>query len=183
MPRKTIWTAAGMVLVMLSLAFASGENLMTDAVTRATNWNEYEGELGALSDGKHPENSADPEVFLWPIKGILIFEFEKPVEIARVRIYVGEESGGYILSAYLGGHTEQSGGREPEGTRIAKVENAEYKTNGWTVFEFPAGTAVDNLELSTIGESHFYEIEMLGPEPTSVEMRSWGRIKHLRAEG
>jgi len=174
------WSTAGIVLVLLSLAFASGQNLAPDAVTRATDWNEYEGDLSVLSDGKHPENSTDPEVFIWPIKGILIFELEHPVELVQVRIYVGEESGGYILSAYLGGHAEDSGGRDPEGELIANIENAEYVMNGWTVLGLPPGTVVDNLELSTIGEAHFYEIELLGPEPTGLELTTWGRMKRSR---
>lgn len=177
MLKKMMWSSSGVVLIVISLAFASGHNMTPDAVTRATDWNEYEGDLSVLADGKHPENSADPAVFIWPVKGILIFEFEHPVELVQVRIYVGEESGGYILSAYLGGHAEDSGGRFPEGDLIANIENAEYVTDGWTVLDLPPGTVVDNLELSTIGEAYFYEIELLGPEPTSIEPMTWGRVK------
>jgi len=136
-----------------------------DAVTRATTWNEHSGEVVALTDGKHPENSADPDAFVWQNKGILVFEFPAPAVIAQVRVYVGDEAGGYILRAYLGGRTNEDGaGRNPYGEREATVENAEYITNGWTALNLPTDTVADNLELVTIGAAAFFEVQILSED-------------------
>jgi len=178
MKAKVLCILVIIVLTMLSLAFGARREWTPDAVPRATTYNEYLGELAALSDGKHPDNEASPPSFTWEGKGILVFEFAEPVELALLRVYLGELSGRYTLKAYLGGRTtEDGGGRDPAGELKATVEMEEAPTNQWVPFEFPPGTVIDNLEFLTIGSSEYYEIELLGSEETLVQSVSWGVIK------
>lgn len=162
----------------VSWAIASRRNLTPDAVTQATTWNEYEGDIGALFDGKTPDNSGSPPVFLWSNKGILWITFPAPVELAELRLYVGSEAGEYIVKAYLGGKLDLNlAGRSPEGELKARVENRDYVKNGWVTLVLPPGTVTDNVELVTFGTAEFYEMELFGPGETPVWPTRWGMIK------
>lgn len=173
-----LFILAMVVLMALSLAFAAQRNWTPDAVTRATTFNEYVGDLAALFDGKHPDNDTSSASFTWQAKGILVFEFPAPVELAQFRVYIGEPSGRYTLKAYLGGRTTDDGaGRDPVGELKATVEMEDAPANQWVTFELPPGTVTDNLEFWAIGRSEFYEVELLGPEETPVWPMSWGMIK------
>jgi len=177
---KGIFVLVG-ILTAISWAYGARRNWTPDAVTRATTWNEYQGDLSALFDGKHPDNDASPASFVWEGKGILLFDFPEPVARAQFRVYVGAQSGFYTLSAYLGGRALVDGvGRDPWGELKATVENGETPTNQWVTFELPPGTVVDNLEFSAIGSSEYYEIELWGPEETPVREARWGFIKAMR---
>ncbi|MBI4531389.1 MAG: hypothetical protein HY709_07680 [Candidatus Latescibacteria bacterium] len=46
----------------------------------------------------------------------------------------------------------------------------------------PQGIRIDNVELVTVGTAEFYEMELLGPQETSVRPATWGMIKtqHMR---
>ncbi len=181
MKTKTWLIVTGIVLTGFSWAYSAARNWTPDAVTRATTWNEHQGDLSALFDGKHPGNEASPAFFLWEGKGILLFDFPEPVALAQFRVYVGAQSGFYTLRAYLGGHASGDGvGREPWGKLQARVENGEMLTNQWVALELPPGTVTDNLEFSAIGTSEYYEIEFLGPEETPVRGARWGSIKAMQ---
>jgi hypothetical protein len=181
MKAKTGFVLAGIVLTAFSWAYGARRNWTPDAVTRATTWNEYQGDLSALFDGKYPGNEGSPAFFLWEGKGVLLFDFPEPVALAQFRVYVGAQSGFYTLRAYLGGHASGDGvGREPWGELKERVENGEMLTNQWVTFALPPSTVVDNLEFSAIGTSEYYEIELLGPEETPVRDARWGSIKAMR---
>ena len=181
MKTRILFILAMVVLTALSLAFAARRNWTPDAVTRATTFNEYVGDLAVLFDGKQPDNDASPASFTWQGKGILVFEFPEPVELAQFRVYVGEWSGRYTLKAYLGGRTTDDGaGRDPAGELKVRLEVEEVPTNQWVTFELPPGTVIDNVEFRAIGRSEYYEIELLGPEETPVRPTSWGVIKAQR---
>ena len=165
----------------VSWALASRRNLTPDAVTQATTWNDYEGDIGALFDGKTPDNSEAPSSFLWVSKGILWITFPEPVELAELRLYVGSEAGEYIVKAYLGGKLDLDlGGRSPEGELKARVESREYVKHGWATLVLPPGTVIDNVELVTFGTAELYEMELLGPVETSVRASHWGVIKAMQ---
>lgn len=175
---RVLSISAMVILATLSLAFAARRNWAPDAVTRATTWNEYVGDLAALFDGKHPGNDPSPASFEWQEKGILVFEFPEPVELSQFRVYVGEWSGRYTVSAYMGGRTLDDGaGRDPEGELKARVEVEEAPANQWVTFELPPPTVIDNVEFRAIGRSEYYEIELLGPQETPVRPTTWGAMK------
>lgn len=162
----------------MSWAIISRRNLTPDAITQATTWNAHEGKIEALFDGKTPNNSASPSSFLWESKGIFWIRFPVPVELHELRLYIGSEAGEYIVKAYLGGEMNLDlGGRSPEGELKARVENREYIKNGWVSLRLPPDTVIDNVEFVTFGTAEFYEMELLGPEETSVRPASWGMIK------
>lgn len=178
MKAKIGWIGGLVFCMGVSGAIAARRNLTPDAVTQATTWNEYEGSIEALFDGKTPDNSDAPPSFLWVSKGILWITFPEPVGLVELRLYVGSEAGEYILKAYLGGELDLDlAGRSPEGELKARVENRDYTKNGWVTLTLPPGTVIDNVELVTFGTAELYEMELLGPEETVVSPTSWGAIK------
>ena len=170
-----------LLLATASVVIGGRRNLMPDAVTRATTWNSSEGDIQALWDGEHPGNNASPKAFSWESKGILVIEFPEPVELSEFRAYMGEKSGSHTLSLYLGGRTkDDGGGRDPEGELMLVLDTPSFVTDGWMSLPLIEGIPIDNLELVTFGRSTFYEIELLGPEGTSIERATWGMIKSRR---
>ena len=180
MARKSLGTMI-LLLAMASVVIGERSNLMPDAVTRATTWNAQAGDIQALWDGEHPDNAASPNFFQWNSKGIIAIEFPEPVELSEFRAYMGNESGSHVLRLYLGGRLkDDGGGREPQGELILALDVPAFVTDGWVSLPLVEGLPIDNLELVTSGPSVFYEIELLGPEGTSVEDASWGTVKSLR---
>jgi uncharacterized protein YfiM (DUF2279 family) len=84
--------AIALILGTATLVIGERRNLMPDAVTRATTWNDHTGDVQALWDGEHPGNSSSPKAFAWDNKGILVMEFPEPVELSELRAYMGEYS-------------------------------------------------------------------------------------------
>jgi hypothetical protein len=166
------------LLAAASLSVAAGRNLATDAITRATTWNEHEGEVAWLVDGLVPP-AEGAQSFTWNTKGILAFEWVGEAPVERVRIRIGEVANDYQVRTYLGGHLEDEGAaREPQGEQTARVEDFERVVNGWTEIQLPAGTRADNLELRNLGPAQFYEVEILTvPESTAVGPQTWAEVK------
>ena len=77
-----------------SLALATGRNLAPDAVTRATTWNEHEGDVAWLTDGIVPP-IVGARVFQWDTKGVLVFTWQVMQSVARIRIRVGDVANDY----------------------------------------------------------------------------------------
>ena len=174
MPLAALW------LVLASPALTGDRNAAPDAVTRATTWNTWEGDLAALVDGETPEEDPEARGFLWHGGGILVFEWEEPLVLESVRVYVGAIGNDYEVRAYVGGRLDENGTlREPEGTRTAAAANHSRMTDAWTEILFPPGTRADNIELVALGTIVFHEVEVLvGDGPvTAVELSGWGRVK------
>ncbi|HID11600.1 MAG TPA: hypothetical protein EYP17_09925 [Candidatus Latescibacteria bacterium] len=164
--------------VAVGLAWATLRNVAPDAVTKATTYNPYEGDISVLTDGKYPGNDPNPASFRWLSKGILAVELPKPMELKEFRVYVGEEAGGYKVRAYLGGKLNSNGlGRSPEGELKAEVEDASYATDTWMALKFPPRTVADNLEFWTFGAAEFYEVQILAAYEEAVEGSTWGNVK------
>ena len=158
---------------------ASSRNITPDAVTRATIWNSHEGDLDVLGDGKVPQD-AGALPFTWKTKGILVFAWEEPLQLEKLRVYVGAIGNDYQVRAYLGGRLDETGTlREPEGVQTALIEENARAVNQWIEIYFPPDTMADNLELWTLGPTVFYEVEIhvRSPDGTGVEKLSWGKIK------
>jgi hypothetical protein len=159
---------------------ASSRNLTPDALSRATTWNSYEGELAALADGVYPPQQSVP--FVWKTKGILTFAWQGELPLEKVRIFVGEIGNNFQLRAYRGGRLDDTGTlREPEGTRTALVEENSRLTDQWV--EIPLGGEVlaDNLELHALGSVVIHEVEILvRTGDTAVERLGWGQVKAHR---
>lgn len=175
--RMLIWS----VLAAAGLG-AAEVNIAPDAVTRATQgYNTYEGELAFLTDGLYPGNSDAAEAFIWPTKGNLIFQFDGPRQVAGLRLYVGEDAGGYAAVAYRDARFGASGQTEmPAGAEVvADVYDYEFAANTWVDLTFPPDTETDYIELITESGAEIYEIEILtiAPESTVVKAESWGGIK------
>ena len=157
-----------------------GRNAAVDAVTRATTWNTYDGDLAALVDGETPAEDPQARGFLWHGGGLLVFEWEEPLVLESVRAYVGAIGNDYEIHAYLGGRLDENGTlRDPEGTRTASAANHSRVTDAWTEVRFPPGTRADNIELLALGTIVFHEVEVRagGGRATAVAIASWGRVK------
>ena len=155
-------------------------NVAPDAVTRATTWNTWEGDPASLVDGETPAEDPEARAFLWHGGGILVFEWEEPLVLESVRVYVGAVGNDYEVRAYLGGRLDENGTlREPEGTRTASAANHSRVTDAWTEVGFPSGTRADNIELLALGTIVFHEVEVCVGDGrvTAVELSGWGRVK------
>ncbi len=167
-------------LLAYTLLSATGRNVAPDAVTRATVWNRYEGDLAFLGDGKVPPLDADAQALVWQGGGVLVFEWDEALPLEKVRVYIGEIGNNYEVRAYLGGRLDESGAiREPEGVQTARVEDNARVVGQWTEVFFPEGTVADNMELVALGSITFYEVEIYarGEHATAVENADWGRVK------
>ncbi len=167
------------IVALLFFLGAASRNVTPDAVTRATIWNSHEGDPDVLGDGKVPQD-ADALPFTWKTKGILVFAWEEPLRLEKLRIYVGAIGNNYQIRAYLGGRLDDTGTlREPEGVQTARIEENARVVDQWLEVYFPAETMADNLELWTLGPTVFYEVEIYArsPDATAVERLSWGQIK------
>ncbi|MBT4608398.1 MAG: hypothetical protein HOM68_12430 [Gemmatimonadetes bacterium] len=189
--RLLIMVLAVLLLTLPSITTA-GRNVILDAVTRATTWNTYTGDLELLQDGEVPGEGVQPRALLWEGGGILVFEWDEPLALEKVRIYIGEIGNNYIVRAYLGGRLDEIGViRVPEGLQTADVPDDSRKVSQWTQVSFPAGTMADNIEIVALGTIVFYEIEVhvLDPvatvidpasnDPTSIKTASWSRVKGM----
>lgn len=166
--------------MLASPALTGDRNAAPDAVTRATTWNTWEGDLVALVDGETPAGNPDARGFLWHGGGILVFEWEEPLVLELIRVYVGDIGNDYEVRAWLGGRLDESGTlREPEGTRTASAANHSKATDAWTEVRFPAGTRADNIELVALGTIVFHEVEVRVGDggATAVPLSSWGVVK------
>ena len=169
-------------LLAYTLLAAMEYNVSPDAVTRATVWNRYEGDLAFLGDGKVPPIDADAEALVWQGGGVLVFEWDEPLTLEKVRVYIGEIGNNYAVDAYLGGRLDESGAiREPEGVQTAHVEDNARVVGQWTEVFFPEGTVADNIELLALGSIAFFEVEIyaFSDDVTAVEDAGWGRIKRV----
>ena len=167
---------------MLASAAATGDgrNAAVDAVTRATTWNTWEGDLASLVDGETPADDPQAGGFLWHGGGILVFEWEEPLDLEAVRVYIGAIGNDYEVHAYVGGRLDETGTlREPEGTRTASAANHSRVTDAWTEVRFPGGTRADNIELVALGTIVFHEVvvRVRDGRATAVSSSGWGRVK------
>jgi hypothetical protein len=182
-PRKSgarRWAVSFCVAIAITSLHAAGRNIAPDALTRATTWNSHTGDLSLLADGRFPPQQAQP--FVWQTKGILVFEWDEPQTIERVRLYVGQVGNNYQVRAYLGGRLDPTGTlRDPEGVQTALVEENSRLLDQWVEVLLPPGTRADNLELWNLGSTEFYEVEILvqADASTAVDRQSWGRLKAL----
>ncbi len=180
MRRKAIGAVAAVAL--LAAAFsglgALSRNVAMDAVSRASTWNEHQGEVAWLTDGLVPP-VAGAAPFVWSSKGMLAFEWDKVLALTQVRLCVGEADSDFEIRTYVGGRlTDDGATRDPVGERTATVLDQSAAANAWIVFDLPAGTLADNLELKTVGRAELYELEIIAQvEDTAVESQSWARVK------
>jgi hypothetical protein len=171
--------------VVLSLSLAAvaavsrspGRNLAPDAVSRATTWNEHEGDVAWLTDGITPP--ADGAfAFQWNTKGILVFVWDSVQPVDRVRIRVGAIANDYQVRTYVGGHLQHEGAtRDPEGELTARVDDRSRVVDGWQEILLPSATTADNLELPPLGPVQLFEVEILTTESTAVESIPWAVAK------
>ena len=76
------------IFAVLFFLGAASRNIAPDAMTRATIWNSHEGDPDVLGDGKVPQD-ADALPFTYKTKGILVFAWKEPLQLEKLRIYVG----------------------------------------------------------------------------------------------
>ena len=167
------------IIALFFFGGAASRNIAPDAVTRATIWNSHEGDPDVLGDGKVPQD-ADALPFIWKTKGILVFAWKEPLQLEKLRIYVGAIGNDYQVRAYLGGRLDETGTlREPEGVQTALIEENARAVDQWIEIDFPPDTVADNLELWTLGPTVFYEVEIYvhSSDATAIEKLSWGKIK------
>ena len=173
----------GLVICLVAAGWvrATGRNIAPDAVTRATTgYNEYEGALAHLTDGEHPDNAPEPGAFTWPNKGNLIFQFDRPLRIEGLRLYVGDDAGAYQVRAYVGAEYSAEGQTTLDGAVVlADAHNFDFRKNDWTELLFAEAVETDYLELATESGAVFYEIEILSSVDavSAVRGASWGHAK------
>ena len=110
----------------------------------------------------------------------MVFAWEEPLQLEKLRIYVGAIGNDYQVRAYLGGRLDETGTlREPEGVQTALIEENTRAVDQWVEIYFSPDTMADNLELWALGPTVFYEVEIhvRSPDGTGVEKLSWGKIK------
>lgn len=173
--------AALACLAGVGVVAANLRNLAPDAITRATEgYNEHEGEIALLTDGRYPGNDDAAGAFVWPNKGNLTFALPRPEQVSRLRIYVGDDAGAYQATAYRGASYGDEGQTVVEGATVsARVTNFDFVTGDWVDLAFPAGTTTDYIELSTSQGAQFYEIEIWaeGQVITGIRPQTWGEVK------
>ncbi len=181
--------ASALVALLLALAVSpalagSSRNVSLDAVTRATIWNSFSGDLAVLNDGQVPPEAPDTPPFVWMTKGILVFEWDGVVPLEKVRIYVGDVGNDYQIRTYVGGRLDRTGTlRDPEGEQTAFIEVGDRVVDQWVEVLLPEETRADNIELWALGPTVFYEVEILvRSDETAVQPISWSRIKALSVE-
>jgi len=177
------WPLGALALAgALSLAGAASRNVAPDAVTRATTWNEHQGQVAWLTDGLVPPDGAAAP-FVWPSKGLVALEWPQALDLVQVRVRVGTADSDFEVRSYLGGRLLEDGAaRDPHGERTATVADDSGVADAWIVFDMPAGTRADNLELKTQGTTQIYEIEVLAEVGgTAVEAASWAQVKQVGA--
>jgi hypothetical protein len=173
----------GLLICFLAAGWvrATGRNIAPDAVTRATTgYNEYEGELAYLTDGEYPGNAPEPGAFTWPNKGNLIFQFDRPLRIDGLRLYVGDDAGAYQVMAYSGAEYSVEGQTVLDGAVVlTDAHNFDFRKNNWTELLFAEAVETDYLELATESGAVFHEIEILSSADavSAVRGTSWGRAK------
>ncbi|MFT5085778.1 MAG: hypothetical protein ACI906_000448 [Candidatus Latescibacterota bacterium] len=176
--KRMSW-AVLLLVVLGAFAWASERNIAPDALTRATQgYNQYEGELGWLSDGVYPDNSTEASAFIWPNKGNLVFQFEVPYTVLGLRLRVGADAGLYQVWAYRNaeyGEDGQTAGANME--VLADAVNNKFAENTWVDLLFERAIETDYIELSTSQGAEFFEVEILGAEQTAVQQMSWADIK------
>jgi len=181
---RAVWRgAAGALLLACAAAVAgTGVNIAVDATTAATRgYNQFEGDEAALTDGLYPGNSDGATTFAWPNKGNLTFHFEEPRQVSGLRVYVGENGGGYQATAYLGaclgadGQTDAS-----QAVVVADTVNFDFAENAWAELPFPPETTADFIVLATESGAVFYEVQILSDAaggPSAVMPATWGAAK------
>ena len=177
---RGVWISViAITLAAAGAVWALTRNVAPDAVTKATEgYNTYTGELAYLTDGKVPQNDEAPGVFKWANKGFLIFELPYPVSISEVRINVGESSGPYTVTFFLGAKLSADGQtRSPEGVEQGYIANYDYATHQWVSLKPDTPIIADYVQLDTIGSPDIYEMEILAEDNTSVQTTSWGWIR------
>ena len=167
-------------LLIVSAVLARRADLTPDAVTRATTWNSYEGELSFLTDSETPENNPNAGVFTWPEKGIIVMEFPQATHIGQVRIYTGDNASSLQIGVYLGGRRmDDGGGRDPEGEQKFFHTFTDVGANEWFSHVFTEALEADNLEIHCSGRTDIYEIEINSPEGIGVESTIWSNVKKM----
>lgn len=166
-----------LALAAAALSLAAGRNLAVDAVTRATTWNEHDGDVAWLADGLVPSDTT-ARAFAWNSKGVLAFSWTGVQPVARVRLRVGAIANDYQVRAYSGGVLQDDGAtRDPQGDEMARVEDFTRVVDGWQEIALPPGTMADNLELRALGPARFYEVEIIAGDGTPVPEITWASIK------
>lgn len=170
-------------LAALCSVAAAQTDLTVDATTRATTLNPHEGVVASLTDGVTLEDDENAASMMWGGVGLLVAEWDEPVHVAKVRIFLG------LMERY-GFYGYQGGGFTDTGTRI-DVETPAYSREGlapldeniWWDLEADAQTAVDNVALSVVGTTVLYEIQFLGPDGTVIQPSSLGLLKAAVRDG
>lgn len=177
-----IWATLAGTLSVFGVLQATSRNIAPDAISRATTWNTHEGDIQWITDGRVPPG--DATAFVWPSKGILVFEWDTVHRLDQVRIRLGEADSDFTLMTYIGGKLLDDGAsRSPNGELTARLVDDSGASHQWIVMELPAGTYADNLELETRGSTEIYEIEVLAEgTATTVQGATWSRVKMLHTE-
>lgn len=167
----------------LGVIWAASRNIAPDAVSRASTWNEHEGQAEWLTDGIVPPE--DASAFVWFSKGILVFEWDTVQHVEQVRVRLGTADSDFEARTYIGGQLLEDGStRNPQGECTATVQDMSGVADGWLVLDFPAGTRADNLEFHTRGAAELYEVEILVAEnQTLVQNAGWARVKAMQGRG
>ncbi|MFH1566586.1 MAG: hypothetical protein ABIL09_01205 [Gemmatimonadota bacterium] len=166
--------------VALTAPGAATRNLAPDAVSRASTWNQHEGEVAWLTDGLAPPASAS--AFVWFGRGILAFEWGQVLPLSQVRVRAGAADADFEVRTYIGGRMLEDGaGRDPLGESTATVQDISGRSDTWVVLDLPPGTRADNLELRTQGPAELYEVEILADVAgTAVDAATWAQVKAVR---
>jgi hypothetical protein len=162
---------------LLVASLGTAQDLTLDAVTRATTLNPSTGAVAVLHDGRTPDLDPTAPAFTWESTGLFAVSWDHPVQVAALRVYLGEMQR-YAVYGYLGGRFTDTGQRVDVETPVFSREGlVPIDAAGWYEIALPGDRAVDNLGIQVIGSAILYEIQLVGPAGTAVELSSLGLIK------
>ncbi|HCL28163.1 MAG TPA: hypothetical protein DIC52_06980, partial [Candidatus Latescibacteria bacterium] len=83
------------------------------------------------------QGHAKARPFLWEGGGSLVFEWQEPLALDKLRIFIGEIGNNYLVRTYLGGRLDETGViRDPEGVQTALVTDDRRKIGQWVEVHF-----------------------------------------------
>jgi len=168
---------AATVVLAAGLVPAVAQDLTVDVVTRATELNPRTGDVAALTDGRLPDTDPAAPAFGWPTAGFLVVEWPQPVQLAKIRLYLGEMDR-YAYYGYLGGTFNSTGQRIGETVPVYTREGLwPGLATGWFDIDIAATAQIDNMGIQFTGGAVIYEIQFVGPNGTLVRPSSLGLIK------
>ena len=173
----SIVSAAGIFIFFAAMEIFALKDVTPDAVTMATTRNPWTGEVAWLTDGRTPATDSQAPGVQWDWIGLLAVSWPDPVQLAIIRVYLGELHT-YRVFGYLGGGFSEDGLRLGEELAVYGWEKtAPEGVAGWYEIPCESESPVDNISFQVIGGATIYEIQFLSSDGTVIRPVNLGAVK------